>query len=185
MNFHAMNRRQAIAYISTIGSGLAIVGAVDAADLSKASPHSDSKELSHHASAIHQEIFFNASPKRVYEALTIPAQFDAVVRFISDMKLPDKPSQISPDAGGAFLLFGGYIMGRHLELASAKRLVQAWRTASWDPGLYSVATFDLTSHGDGTTLIFDQKGFPESEGEHLTQGWHSHYWEPLAKYLSS
>ena len=184
MNFHGMNRREAIGYLTSIGSGLAIARMVDATDMPSAAAIAPD-ELSHHASAIHQEIVFNASPKRIYDALTTPSQFDAIVRFITDIKLPDKPSQISPDVGGAFLLFGGYIMGRHIELVPNKRLVQAWRTASWGSGLYSVATFELTNHGDGTQLIFDQKGFPESEGEHLNQGWHAHYWEPLTKYLSS
>jgi activator of HSP90 ATPase len=181
MNFHSMNRREAIGYLTSIGSGLAVARTVGAADIATAAP----AELSHHASAIHQEIFFNASPKRIYDALTTPAQFDAIVHFISDIKLADKASQISPDAGGAFLLFGGYIMGRQIELVPNTRLVQAWRTASWGSGLYSVVTFELIDHGKGTQLIFDQKGFPESEGEHLNQGWHSHYWEPLDKYLSA
>jgi activator of HSP90 ATPase len=183
MNFERMNRRQAIGCMTSIGSGLAIARTIDAAE-TPGTAAAATDELSHHASTIHQEIFFKASPKRVYHALTTPTEFDAVVRFITDMKLPDTASQISADVGGAFSLFGGYIMGRHIELVPDKRLVQAWRTAGWGPGLYSIATFDLTSHPDGTQLIFDQKGFPESEGEHLNQGWHSHYWEPLAKYLS-
>ena len=183
MNVHHMNRREALGYLTSIGSGIAIASTVDATDTPSTAAPSD--ELSHHASAIHQEIFFNASPKRIYDALTTPAQFDAIVHFISDIKLADKASQISPDAGGAFLLFGGYIMGRHIELVPNMRLVQAWRTASWGSGLYSVVTFELIDHGKGTQLIFDKKGFPESEGEHLNQGWHSHYWEPLDKYLSA
>lgn len=182
MNFHRMNRREAIACLTSIGAGLAITRDARATDVGMIAAPSD--ELTHRASVIHQEIFFNASPKRIYSALTTPDEFDTVVHFITDIKLPNTPSQISADAGGSFLLFGGYIMGRHVELVPNKRIIQAWRTASWEAGQYSLATFELSDHAEGARLVFDQKGFPESEGEHLTAGWHSHYWEPLAKYLS-
>jgi hypothetical protein len=32
------------------------------------------------------------------------------------MHLGDKPTEISREVGGAFTLFGGYIIGRHVEL---------------------------------------------------------------------
>ncbi len=62
MNVHHMNRREAMGYLTSIGSGLAIASTVDATDTPSTAAASD--ELSHHASAIHQEILFLNSMDR-------------------------------------------------------------------------------------------------------------------------
>jgi hypothetical protein len=62
--------------------------------------------------------------------------------------------------------------------------VQAWRVVDWNPGVYSIAKFELTEQGPGTRIVFDHTGFPEGLAQHLASGWTSNYWEPLAKYLS-
>jgi activator of HSP90 ATPase len=172
-------RRQAIVGVAaaigglTMGSGRAWAGA--------------DEEISHACAAIHQEVVFKASRKRVYEALTETKQFDKVVRLSEAMKggMPPgaAPTEIGREAGGAFALFGGYIVGRNVELVPNERIVQAWRTGSWDPGAYSIAKFALVEQGSGTKLIFDHTGFPKDEAEHLASGWKANYWEPLEKYL--
>jgi len=144
-------------------------------------------EISHTAESIHQEAFFRASRKRVYEALTDAKQFDKVIQLSGDMQsmhLGDKPAEISPEVGGAFALFGGYITGRQVELLSNERIVQAWRTGGWPPGIYSIAKFELVEQGSGTNIVFDHTGFPRGEAETLASGWKAHYWEPLGKLLA-
>lgn len=147
----------------------------------------DDLGISHACAAIHQEVVFKASPKRVYEALTDAKQFNKVIlqsaAVKSGAKLGDKPTEISREAGGAFTLYGGYITGRQIELVPNQRIVQAWRTGGWDPGIYSIARFELTAQGSDTKLVFDHTGFPESLAEHLATGWKINYWEPLGKYL--
>jgi activator of HSP90 ATPase len=143
--------------------------------------------ISHTADAIHQEPVFTASRKRVYDALTDAKQFDKVIQLsgaMQAMHLPDKPAEISREAGGAFKLFGGYIMGRQVELAPNERIVEAWRTGGWNPGVYSIARFELVEQGSGTKIIFDHTGFPQGEAEVLASGWKAHYWEPLEKLLA-
>jgi uncharacterized protein YndB with AHSA1/START domain len=144
--------------------------------------------LTHTSEAIHQEVRFDATRRRVYEALTEAKQFDGVTRLSDGKELLTapgaKPTAISDVVGGSFVLFGGYITGRHLELKPGERLVQAWRAASWKPGEYSVVTFVLLGEGGKTKLVFDHRGFPEGAGSHLASGWRAHYWEPLAKYLA-
>ena len=81
-------------------------------------------------------------------------------------------------------MFGGYITGRNLELIPNERLVQAWRTSSWDAGDFSIVKFVLVAEGKETKLTFEHRGFPEGQGGHLAEGWHTHYWDPLAKFLS-
>ncbi len=145
------------------------------------------EEISHSAESIHQEPFFKASRKRVYEALTDIIQFNKVMLLSAAMKggMPPgaKAGEISREAGGAFSLFGGYVTGRHIELVPNERIVQAWRAGSWDPGDYSIAKFQLMEQGSGTKLVFDHGGFPKGQGEHLAAGWKANYWEPLEKFL--
>jgi activator of HSP90 ATPase len=145
------------------------------------------EEISRTAESIHQEAGFKASRKRVYEALTDAKQFDKVIQLsgvMQSMHLGDKPAEISREVGGAFLLFGGYITGRHVELVPNERIVQAWRTGGWAPGVYSIARFELVEQGSGTKIVFDHTGFPKGEAEVLASGWKAHYWEPLEKLLA-
>ena len=144
--------------------------------------------ISHTAESIHQEPVFKASRKRVYDALIETKQFDKVIQLSgamqAGMSLGNKPTQISREVGGAFTLFGGHIVGRHIELVLNERIVQAWRVVDWNPGVYSIVKFELTEQGSGTKLIFDHTGFLEGLGQHLAAGWKGHYWEPLEKYLT-
>ena len=96
----------------------------------------------------------------------------------------NKPTEISSEVGGAFVLFGGYITGRHIELVPGERIVQAWRTGGWDPGVYSIANFELVEQGSATKIVFDHTGFPKGAAEVLASGWNQHYWEPLVKFLA-
>jgi activator of HSP90 ATPase len=149
-------------------------------------------EISYSSPAIHQEIVLPASAGRVYRTLTVADEFDKVVRLSDAMstsssmkaRLGATPTAIDARAGGAFSLFGGYISGYNAELVPDTRLVQAWRAASWDPGLFSIAHFALEDHGTSTRLIFDHTGFPKSETAHLAAGWHANYWRPMAKVLA-
>jgi activator of HSP90 ATPase len=146
------------------------------------------EEIFHTAEAIHQELVINASKKRIYEALIDDKQFHEVTKISAakDSRIPiDKvPTEISREVGGAFKLFGGIIVGRHIELVPNTRLVQAWREVYWDPGVYSIVKFDLVDQGSATKISFDHTGFPTGAADHLAAGWKSHYWEPLAQFLA-
>jgi activator of HSP90 ATPase len=184
-----ISRRAFALRVAALPAGLALatppaVSAVTMQYMSSASADG----LTHDSEAIHQEVRFSASRERVYRALTTSRQFDAVTRLsdaISLVTAPGaKPTSISPQVGGAFTLFGGYITGRNLELIRDQRLVQAWRVGSWNAGDYSIVRFALVADRAGTKLVFDHQGFPQGQGTHLAGGWHAHYWEPLKKFLS-
>jgi activator of HSP90 ATPase len=146
------------------------------------------EEISHSEEAIHQEPVLKASRKRVYEALTDAQQFDKVENFSAEMRgggsLGPKPTEISRQVGGTFTLFGGHIVGRHLELVPNERIVQAWRVVDWEPERYSIARFELVEQGSDTKIIFDRFGFPKGLAQHLADGWKAHYWETLQKYFA-
>ena len=88
------------------------------------------EKISRTAESIHQETVFKANRKRVYEALTDAQQFNKVTQISaamdSSISLEKAPTQISREVGGAFSLFGGIIVGRHIELVPNERIVQAW-----------------------------------------------------------
>jgi len=172
------NRRQLIVGAAAAFGGLALFPASVRA--------STENGVIRTAESIHQEPMFKGSRKRVYEALTETKRFQKLIDLSGAMKsmaLGSKPTEISREVGGTFAIFGGYIVGRHLELVPEQRIVQAWRVGSWDPGVYSIAKFELVEKDGGTKIVFDHTGFPTGLGEHLADGWQSHYWEPLQQYL--
>ncbi|PCI88177.1 MAG: hypothetical protein COB24_03540 [Hyphomicrobiales bacterium] len=121
---------------------------------------------------IEQEEIINASAADIYAALT---QAD----IFREMTGP--PAEISADEGGEFSLFGGFITGRNIELVSGVRLVQAWRSKSWDEGVYSVVLFTF-EEADGKTLVkLVHTGFPVDQKPHLEEGWHKNYWSNLSQ----
>jgi len=173
-------RRQVIA-----GSAVALGALAIGADRAFAAGE---EEILRAEEAIHQEPVFKASRKRVYEALTDVNQFGKVVQLSAamqsgGMKTGAAPVAISREAGGAFAAFGGYVTGRQIELVANERIVQAWRAGSWDAGSYSIAKFVLVEQGSETKVVFDHRGFPKGQAEHLAEGWRVNYWEPLAKFL--
>lgn len=126
------------------------------------------------AETIHEELEFKVNPHRVYEALLDSKQFSA---------FSGVPAEIHREAGGAFSLFDGQIMGRNVELVPDRRIVQAWRSAGWPEGIYSIARFELAAQGLGTRLVFDHTGFPPASRASLSSGWQAHYFGPLKKYF--
>jgi activator of HSP90 ATPase len=124
--------------------------------------------------SIHYDLDFKAAPQRIYAALLDQKQFAA----FSGM-----PAEIDPKPGGAFKMFSGMIEGRNIELVENQRIVQAWRPAHWDAGVYSITRFELKPRGVESSLVFDHTGFPAGEYDSLDWGWHHHYWEPLMKFL--
>jgi activator of HSP90 ATPase len=126
--------------------------------------------------SLHQEVDFKAKPQRIYDALLSSKDFAA---------FSGAPAEIDPKAGGAFTLFGGLIVGRNIELVPYHRIVQAWRaTGDFAEGTYSLVKIELKPQNSQTKLVLDHTGFPEGGFGHLNAGWHSHYWEPLKKFLA-
>ena len=176
----ASNRRQVLTGGAIAVGGLAWPGgpacATTAGGISRA------------AESIHQEPTFSATRKRVYEALTDTRVFDKVTQasgVMKELSQRPEPTRISSDEGGRFVLFGGYIVGRHIELVPHELIVQAWRVGNWNRGVYSLARFELLDLSPGTRIVFDHTGFPTGNAAHLAAGWHAHYWEPLAKILAA
>jgi activator of HSP90 ATPase len=167
-------RRQVIAGIATAVVGLAAGSVVRGSDQPNAGePQSTGVEglLTY----LHQEIDIKATAQRIYEVLLDSKQFAACTGM---------PAEIDPKVGGALSMFGGLILGRNVELVPNQRVVQAWRPASWDAGVYSMVRFELKGQASTTRVVLDHTGFPEGSFRHLDAGWYTHYWEPLRKFLA-
>jgi activator of HSP90 ATPase len=179
-NGQTATRREVIAGLTLGLSAAAVVRASARAETAQG--------ITRTMESIHHEVQFKASPTRLYTALTDAKEFHQVVLLSGAVKKgmvkDPQPAQISTLAGGEFAVFGGYISGRQIELVPNVRIVQAWRTGSWDPGTYSIARFALAPQGTGTLLTFDHTGFPKGEAEHLAEGWKTNYWQPLETLLS-
>ena len=124
---------------------------------------------------LHQEVDLKASPQKIYEILLDSKQFAAFTGL---------PAEINRDPGGAMSMIGGMIVGRNVELVAEQRIVQAWRPASWNPGVYSIVRFELRGENAQTNVILDHTGFPEGDFAHLDPGWYARYWNPLKKFLA-
>lgn len=127
------------------------------------------------SSAIHQEVVFKAAPEQIYEALMDAGKHSAFTKA---------KAEISREAGGTFSCHDGQIAGRNIELVPNQRIVQAWRVANWEDGLYSVVRFELMPEGDSTRLILDHAGVDDDKSEMVAAGWKVRYWEPMQDFLA-
>jgi activator of HSP90 ATPase len=169
-------RRQMIVGSALAFGALATASGAGANEQQEASKQPSSAAACQSRTSLHQEIEFKAAPQRIYGAFLDSKQFAAFTGLAAE---------IDPKAGGAFIMFGGLIVGRNVELLPNVRLVQAWRPTHWEPGVYSIVRFELEPQGPGSLLVFDHTGFPAEEYEHLSEGWPLRYWEPLKKFLAS
>ena len=166
-------RRQLITGVVTAAGSLVAGGVLAQAQQSMTEAQSTGAEAL--LTYLHQEIEIKAGPQRIYAALLDSKQFATFTGSAAD---------INREAGGTFSLFGGLIVGRNIELVPNQRIVQAWRPSSWDPGVYSLAKFELREQAGNTQVILDHTGFPEGSFRHLNSGWYAHYWELLKKFLA-
>jgi activator of HSP90 ATPase len=172
---HRINRRQLIAGVAISAASLAGSPNLRAMPSTQAISEKPAPSANPTRTSLHQETDFKAAPARIYDILLDSKQFAACTGM---------PAGIDPTAGGAFNMFGGMIVGRNIELTPRLRIVQAWRPTHWRPGIYSIARFEFRSNGAGSTVILDHSSFPEGDFDSLSDGWKSHYWQPLAKFLA-
>jgi activator of HSP90 ATPase len=124
---------------------------------------------------LNYSVSFNVPPADVYSALMDPKKH---------AEFTEAPAEISQETGGKFSLHGGYIYGENIELVKDKKIVQSWRTQSWEPeDHYSTVTYLMEPDKGGTKLTFSHTNIPEINSESIAAGWYSHYWEPMKKYF--
>jgi activator of HSP90 ATPase len=170
-----LTRRQLVNGAAIAIGGIVASSTLLAETLEQPLPEKPGSSPTSRRTSLHDEIVLKTSPQHIYELLLSSKQFTA---------LTGAPAEIVPRAGGAFTTFGKLIEGRTIELVPNQRIVQAWRPASWEPGVYSIVRFELKPRNSETTIVLDHTGFPEGDFKHLEWGWTHHYWEPLKKLFS-
>ena len=126
--------------------------------------------------SITQEVTFDATAERVFEALMDSKQHAAFT---------GAPARVSREVGGPVACYDGMVGGINVELVKNARIVQAWRAKSWAEGVYSIATFALAPAGASSTkLTFTQHGVPDDALEMITKGWEERYWKPMHAFLA-
>jgi len=123
---------------------------------------------------IRQSVTIKAGPHDVYEALMDSRKHARFTRG---------PASVSRKVGGKISVFGGFVEGSNLELASDKKIVQAWRGSDWPADHFSKATFALRRVKGGTRLSFTQTGVPDRHYASIKQGWIELYWKPMKGML--
>ena len=123
---------------------------------------------------IRQSVTFKATPHRVYEALMDSRQH---ARFTGEA------ARINRKVGGKIMAYGGYIIGKNVELAPDVKIVQTWHAADWPEGHQSRVTFSLKPIAGGTRLTFTHSGVPDEHYESIKQGWIENYWTPMKVLL--
>lgn len=126
---------------------------------------------------IRQRVLLPAPPKVVYDTLMTSKGHSG---------FSGAPARITARVGANFVVWGGYIHGKNLELVPGKKIVQSWRPSeeTWPEDYYSTVSFELSRAKGGTRLLFVHSGVLADHAGHLSSGWKKSYWEPLQKYLS-
>jgi activator of HSP90 ATPase len=120
----------------------------------------------------------------VHIRATMRQVYDALMNQKQHTQFTGAPARIRAKVGAPFTCYNGYIIGITLELAPARRIVQAWRSRGWPRGHYSIVTFALSKRAaHRTQLRFTQVGVPAKDYAAKTQGWRTHYWQPLKRFL--
>jgi uncharacterized protein YndB with AHSA1/START domain len=123
---------------------------------------------------LRQKVRFDAPPRAVYDLLMVSKLHAAFTGHAA---------KISPKVDGLISAYGDYIDGRNVLLDPGRRIVQAWRAASWPEGWYSTATWEFRAVPGGTEMSFHQSGIPDGDFEDIKSGWIEHYWDRMKAYL--
>jgi uncharacterized protein YndB with AHSA1/START domain len=127
-------------------------------------------------SRIRQEVTFAAPTSRLFNAIANSEDHAAFTGL---------PADIGAAAGDAWSAFGGKIHGVHVDVQPGTRIVQAWRSADWADGVFSLVTFEFAAEGDGTKLTLTHDAIPEGAADMLESGWEGMYWGPLRTWLEA
>jgi activator of HSP90 ATPase len=116
----------------------------------------------------------NATAKQIYKTWLSTqghTKMTGVVAFASD-KVRD-----------SFSAWDGFIKGKNLTLEPYNKIVQSWRSTSFNEAETDSQIEILLNERDGETeLTLIHSNVPES-GDHYIKGWEEHYFTPMKVYF--
>jgi uncharacterized protein YndB with AHSA1/START domain len=116
-----------------------------------------------------------ADPDRIYAAWLSSAEHSA---FTGDK------AEVEPFVGGKHSSFDGYAVGRTVELAPGRRIVQTWRAEDFplgSPDSRVEVTLEETVGGTMLTILHTE--IPSGLGGNYRDGWTKYYLEALKGYF--
>ena len=126
---------------------------------------------------IRQTTLIDASPAEVYGAYLDP---------VKHARFTGSPASGSPEVGGEFSAWDGYITGKYLELEEGKRILQEWMTTEWPPH-YPPSVVELTfrPRGNKTEVVMVHSKVPAEQAADYAKGWTDFYWAPLREFFGA
>lgn len=115
---------------------------------------------------IQQTYEMNATPEEVFEALVNPE----IIQLWSEDE-----AKMSDQVGGTFMLWGGQMFGKNLEVIKNKKLVQEWCYDQWDADAPSKVTMIIKAKGKKTIVELLHEDVPEKSVKSITEGWNDYY----------
>ncbi len=115
-----------------------------------------------------------------------PAEvYDAWMSSEGHSAMTGSPATISPEVGGDFDAWDGYIHGKNLVLEPGLLIVQAWRTSEFtDEEEDSLVEINLKPVGNQTELTLRHSKLPP-HGAQYESGWEESYFVPMKEYFSA
>jgi activator of HSP90 ATPase len=90
----------------------------------------------------------------------------------------------SPNEGGKFTAWDGYITGSNVEIFPYKKIIQKWRTTEFaEDDEDSVIEMFFTFKDDHTLVTITHSNIPDGQGERYKKGWKEHYFTYMKKYF--
>jgi activator of HSP90 ATPase len=92
----------------------------------------------------------------------------------------------SPNEGGNFTAWDGYISGTNVEIFPYKKIIQKWRTTDFDEtDEDSIIELFFTYKDDYTLLTITHSNIPDGQGDKYKKGWKEHYFSYMKKYFDN
>lgn len=115
--------------------------------------------------------------------LSISQAYNALANGAAFSEFTGAPASIRPVPGSTFEVYGGVLNGFILDTAPNERIVQAFRTKDWAPGVFSILDLRFRSLSENETEIeLIHYGIPESHNESNEKVWDEFYWKKLRNW---
>ncbi|CAN5495852.1 hypothetical protein BH11BAC2_BH11BAC2_21710 [soil metagenome] len=118
-----------------------------------------------------------STPEKVFEALTDSGIIAAWGGGLS---------VVSPEAGGPFEMFDGWVTGEIVSFVPGKELAYTWKPEEWDKkSPASEVHFQFKKHPAGTDVVLFHTNFPsQEEADKTGNGWIDYVLDPLNDYFT-
>jgi activator of HSP90 ATPase len=114
-----------------------------------------------------------ATPEEVYIAITNP---------LTIKMWTDQEAEMSIEVGSEFSMMDGDIVGKNLEFAENKKLVQEWYFGENE--VPSIVTIKIHEMAEGSSIELRHNNIPDEAYDEIVEGWNSAYFGSLQDYFS-